>query len=81
MSVALITGSSGLIGSESARFFHEKGMDIAGVDNNMRQYFFGEGASTEWNTGQLKGKLRNFTHYTNFLADYTQFILVTTLEV
>jgi CDP-paratose 2-epimerase len=63
MSVALITGSSGLIGSESARFLHEKGLEIAGIDNNMRSYFFGAGASTDWNTGQLQKSLKNFTHH------------------
>ena len=42
MSIALITGSNGLIGSESAHFFSSKGLDIVGVDNNMRQIFFGK---------------------------------------
>ena len=37
MSIALITGSSGLVGSESARFFSSKGMEIVGIDNNFRQ--------------------------------------------
>ena len=48
MSVAIITGSAGLIGSEAVRYFAAKGMDIAGLDNDMRKYFFGEEASTEW---------------------------------
>ena len=42
----LVTGSSGLIGSEACRRFHAEGLDIAGVDNDMRSYFFGAGAST-----------------------------------
>jgi len=63
MSVALITGSSGLIGSEAARFFHDKGMEIVGVDNNMRKYFFGDDGSTEWNRRQLQSDLRNFRHH------------------
>ena len=46
MGVAIITGSSGLVGSETAKFFHEKGLDIVGVDNDMRRYFFGDEAST-----------------------------------
>lgn len=62
MSVVIITGSSGLIGSETARFFSEKGMDVVGIDNDMRKYFFGPDASTDWNTGQLKKTLKNFTH-------------------
>jgi len=63
MSVAIVTGSSGLIGSETARFFHQKDLQIVGLDNNMRQYFFGADGSTEWNTQRLKQSLRNFTHY------------------
>lgn len=63
MSVAVITGSSGLIGSETARFLHEKGMEIVGIDNDMRRYFFGDDASTEWNTAQLKKSLKNFEHH------------------
>src|SRR6266850_3205911 len=63
MSVAIVTGSSGLIGSETARFFHQKDLQIVGIDNNMRQYFFGADGSIEWNTHQLKQSLKNFTHY------------------
>lgn len=62
MSVAVITGSSGLIGSETAKFLHEKGLQVVGIDNDMRKYFFGAEASTEWNTEQLKKTLKNFTH-------------------
>src|SRR5688572_22948419 len=62
MSVAVITGSSGLIGSETARFLHQKGLDVVGIDNNLREYFFGADGSTEWNTKQLVQELRNFTH-------------------
>ncbi len=63
MSIAVITGSSGLIGSEAAKFFHEKGFHIVGIDNNMREYFFGADGSVEWNTDALKRTLPNFTHY------------------
>jgi CDP-paratose 2-epimerase len=63
MSIAIVTGSSGLIGSEAAKFFHEKGFDIVGIDNNMREYFFGLDGSVEWNTESLKSSLGNFTHY------------------
>src|SRR5882762_10614135 len=62
MSIALITGSSGLIGSETARFLHEKGLQIVGIDNNMRGYFFGEDGSTDWNTKQLQQDLKNYEH-------------------
>lgn len=62
MSVVIVTGSSGLIGSETARFFHEQGFDVVGVDNDMRAYFFGEEASTAWNTRQLTSSLPRFRH-------------------
>ena len=45
MAVAVITGSAGLIGAEAARFFAGKGLDIVGIDNDMRRQFFGEEAS------------------------------------
>jgi CDP-paratose 2-epimerase len=45
----LITGSAGLIGSEAVKYFAQKGFVIHGIDNNMREYFFGTEASTEWN--------------------------------
>lgn len=62
MAIALVTGSSGLIGSETVRFFHDKGFDVVGIDNDMRAYFFGSGASTEWNTRCLLKDLVRFRH-------------------
>lgn len=61
MSVAIVTGSAGLIGSEMVTFLHEQGMDVVGVDNDMRAYFFGEDASTRWNTERLASRLGRFT--------------------
>ena len=58
MSIAIVTGSAGLIGAEAVRFFTEKGMDVVGIDNDMRQYFFGEGASTKWSRERLCRDLR-----------------------
>jgi len=49
MKYALITGSAGLIGSEATKFFIKKGYIVVGIDNDMRQYFFGKEASTTWN--------------------------------
>ena len=64
MPKALITGSAGLIGSESVKFFAEKGYEIVGIDNNMRQYFFGAEASTDWNRKHLEEKFaKQYTHY------------------
>ena len=62
MSVAIITGSSGLIGSETAKSFHAQGLSIVGIDNNMRRYFFGEDGSVEWQTRELQRTLPRFTH-------------------
>ncbi|MBF0440633.1 MAG: NAD-dependent epimerase/dehydratase family protein [Oligoflexales bacterium] len=62
MSVALVTGSSGLIGSETVKFLHEKGFDVVGIDNNLREYFFGKDGSVKWNTENLKNTLNRFTH-------------------
>ena len=46
MSIVLVTGSSGLVGSESVKFFSNKGFDVLGIDNNLRKFFFGNEAST-----------------------------------
>ena len=46
MSIVIITGSSGLVGSESVNFFSSKGFDIIGMDNNLRKFFFGIEGST-----------------------------------
>ena len=48
MSVVIITGSSGLVGSESVEFFCKKGFDVVGIDNNLRNHFFGKDGSTIW---------------------------------
>jgi CDP-paratose 2-epimerase len=68
--VALITGSAGLIGSESARFFAGKGYQIIGVDNDMRKYFFGAGAGTSWNQKLLAKDLgEQYRHYKTDIRD------------
>ena len=56
MSVVLITGSAGLVGSESSNFFAKKGFDVVGIDNNLRKFFFGEDGSTSWIKKNLKKK-------------------------
>jgi CDP-paratose 2-epimerase len=60
MKIAIITGSSGLIGGESVEFFHDKFDKIIGVDNNLRSYFFGSDSSTIWNKNRLEEKYPNF---------------------
>ena len=54
MSIAVITGSAGLIGSEAAEHFASQGMDVVGIDNDMRRYFFGDEASTDWKRQKLE---------------------------
>jgi len=64
MSVVIITGSSGLIGSEASIFFAEQGFQVVGIDNDMRQRFFGPDASTKWNRERLESLLTtSYTHY------------------
>ncbi len=58
----LVTGSSGLIGSEAVRYFGNKGETIIGVDNNLRKEFFGEGGDTIWNLNLLKKESFDFIH-------------------
>ena len=60
MNIALITGSSGLIGGESVEFFSKKFDKVIGIDNNLRSYFFGEGGSTEWNRNRIQEANPNF---------------------
>ena len=62
METAIVTGSSGLIGSEAVRFLTEKGMRVLGIDNDMRREFFGDGASTEWSRKNLERDCRHFRH-------------------
>ena len=63
MSVIMVTGSAGLIGSESVRFFSQLGHTVVGIDNDMRRQFFGEGASTRWNRDDLVRDYANYIHY------------------
>ena len=70
MSVAVITGSAGLIGSEAVRFFAQLGMQVVGVDNDMRKFFFGEEASTDWNRKVLEAELKNYQHYNVDIREY-----------
>ena len=59
----LITGSSGLVGSEAVSFFDQRGWAVHGVDNNMRAAFFGPEGDTSWNLRRLKASTRHFTHH------------------
>ncbi|RRB04220.1 NAD-dependent epimerase/dehydratase family protein [Larkinella rosea] len=63
MNIVLITGSAGLIGSESVNFFADKFDLVIGIDNNLRQYFFGADGNTEWNRDRLIDVYPNYKHY------------------
>ena len=62
MSVAIVTGSSGLVGSETVGFLHDQGFEIVGIDNDMRAYFFGPDGSVAWNTHRLSTECPRFRH-------------------
>ena len=69
MSKLLVTGSSGLIGSESALHFDAKGWDVVGVDNNMRREFFGADGDTSWNLERVKHLAKRFRHVNADIRD------------
>ena len=62
MSLAIITGSTGLIGSEAVNFFHDKGFEIIGIDNNFRKLFFGKNSSTSWVKSKLLRRNKKFNN-------------------
>ena len=70
MSLALITGSCGLVGSESATFFANKGFEVIGIDNNSRKYFFGKDGDISWVKAKLKKKLKHYNHYNIDIRNY-----------
>src|SRR5947207_15446255 len=63
MKKALVTGSSGLIGSEVCASFDRRGFEVHGLDNNQRAAFFGPAGDTRWNQRRLESTLRNFRHH------------------
>jgi CDP-paratose 2-epimerase len=72
MSVAIVTGSGGLIGSEAAAFFAEtRGLHVVGIDNDMRRRFFGADASTAANLVRLRERLgtKRYTHFVTDIRD------------
>src|ERR1700712_497516 len=63
MKKLLVTGSSGLIGSEVCLHFSQSGWQIHGIDNNQRAIFFGPQGDTRWNQQRLQSQLPNFVHH------------------
>jgi len=69
MPVAIITGSAGLIGSEAAQFFARQGLDVVGIDNDMRRYFFGAEGSTAWRREALEQDVPRYRHVAADIRD------------
>ncbi len=72
MSIAIITGSSGLVGSESVNFFHDKGFDVIGIDNNLRKFFFGIEGSTISIKKNLIKRNKNFKNIDIDIRNYSK---------
>jgi CDP-paratose 2-epimerase len=71
MTVAIITGSAGLIGSETARRFAGQGLEVVGIDNDMRRVFFGDGASTLPTRMALERDIRGYRHENVDIRDFS----------
>jgi CDP-paratose 2-epimerase len=65
----LVTGSSGLIGSEAVEHYDRAGHEVHGMDNNMRREFFGEKGDTLWNLRRLQAATSNFSHHAIDIRD------------
>src|ERR1700761_8460632 len=63
MKKLLVTGSSGLVGSEVCVYFSQKGYEIHGIDNNQRAVFFGPQGDTRWNQARLGKEIDGFVHH------------------
>ncbi|MFH0907134.1 MAG: NAD-dependent epimerase/dehydratase family protein [bacterium] len=63
MKKLVVTGSSGLIGSESVTYFDARGWEVHGVDNNMRRDFFGPDGDTTWNLRRVEAATKHFHHH------------------
>ena len=70
MSVVLVTGSAGLIGAETVRRFASEGHLVAGIDNDMRAYFFGAEGSTKWAADTLRREFDNYRHHSVDIRDF-----------
>ena len=70
MKIALITGSCGLVGSESALFFAKKKFKILGIDNNARKFFFGKDGDISWVKKDLKKNIKNYEHFNIDVRNY-----------
>ena len=71
MNFALITGSCGLVGSESSLFFAKKNFKILGIDNNSRKFFFGKDGDVTWVKNNLKKSIKSYNHLNIDIRDYS----------
>lgn len=69
MSIVIITGSGGLIGSAAVEHFAPRFDRVIGIDNDMRAVFFGPEASTSWNVGELRKHVPNYIHHSLDIRD------------
>ena len=76
MKAALITGSCGLVGSESVDFLHKKKFRVLGVDNNLRKHFFGKDGDTSWIKKNLISKNKNYKHFNTDIRSYSKMKLI-----
>jgi CDP-paratose 2-epimerase len=72
MNVAIVTGSAGLIGSETCRRFHTEGFTVVGIDNDMRAEFFGPEASTLPARRTLESQLKRYQHFGVDIRDHEE---------
>ncbi|HZV35177.1 MAG TPA: NAD-dependent epimerase/dehydratase family protein [Verrucomicrobiae bacterium] len=69
MALTIVTGAAGLIGSETCKRFHQEGLEIVGIDNDMRARFFGPDASTSHTRKRLEQTLKNYRHFEADIRD------------
>ena len=72
----IVTGSSGLIGSEAAIYFDKQGWNVVGVDNNMRADFFGPKGDTTWNRQRVIEQTNNYEHESTDIRDRGDIVLL-----
>ena len=76
MNIALITGSCGLVGSESCIFFAKKNFKIIGIDNNSRKFFFGRDGDVTWIKNNLKKNIKNYNHFNIDIRNYSSLVKI-----
>ena len=70
MDIIIITGSNGLIGGDAVEYYSSKFDYVIGIDNNLREYFFGSEGSTEWRKKMLESNFQNYIHYNMDVRNY-----------